>query len=292
MYNKTTKIMKRVNDYLKLLMIALSVTFLVTACEDDPATPKPLAFFTYVASADNSQMITFTNESEGGDTYVWDFGDAATSTEMSPSHAYAVAGPFTVKLTATNAGGDNVYSEEITVLSAAPVNVIVNGELADDSNWTVQQFNTNANGSVTFADGVVVFDEIIDIANDDWGGAWAHAGMYQAIELEAGNYIFDMDFITEGIESTWCEVWIGTAAPVVDEEYNGDIEGTFRIGLVNAWDCPNTATYTGALSAGPECTPESFEITEATTYYLVIRSGGFNFGPNGITVDNLSLLAN
>ena len=283
--------MKRVNDYLKLFMVALIVVMVATSCEDDPINP-PLAFFTYEAGADNVQLIVFTNETENGDSYVWDFGDAsATSTEASPSHEYAAAGMYTVKLTATNAGGDNVYTEDITVMSAAPVNVIVNGELADDSNWTVQQFNANNNGSVTFADGVVVLNEIVDIAEGGWGDPWAHAGMYQAIEMSAGNYIFDMDFITEGINETWCEVWIGTAAPVVDEEYNGD-NGAVRIGLINAWDCPETNTYNGALSAGPVCVPESFELTETATYYLVVRSGGFNFGPNGITIDNLSLKTN
>lgn len=287
--------MKNVNYYLKMVMTVFVVTMTVMSCEDDAATPKaPLAFFTYEVDADNSQLIVFTNETEDGDTYLWDFGDGTTSTDESVSHEYAAAGDYTVKLTATNAGGDNAHSEDITVMSAAPgnvnVNVIVNGELNDDSNWTVQQFNANNNGSVTFADGVVVLNEIVDIAEGGWGEE-GHAGMYQAIELEAGNYIFDMDFITEGINETWCEVWIGTAAPVVDEDYNGDI-GAVRIGLINAWDCPETNTYTGALSAGPVCVPESFELTETATYYVVIRAGGFNFGPNGITIDNLSLLSN
>lgn len=286
--------MKKANYYLKLLMAVFVVTMIATSCEEEAAAPKaPLAFFTSVPDVDNSQLIVFTNETENGDSHVWDFGDAsATSTEVGPSHEYAAAGLYTVKLTATNVGGDNVYSEDITVMSAAPVNVLVNGELNDDSNWTVQQFNANNNGSVTFADGVVVLNEIVDIADgEDLWGEEAHAGMYQAIDLEAGNYIFDMDFITEGINETWCEVWIGTAAPVVDEDYKEDI-GAVRIGLINAWDCSETNTYSGALSAGPVCVPESFELTETTTYYVVVRAGGFNFGPNGITIDNLSLLSN
>ena len=55
--------MKRVNNYLKLFTIALSVSFMVTGCEDDPATPKPLAFFTFEVDATNVQNIIFTNES-------------------------------------------------------------------------------------------------------------------------------------------------------------------------------------------------------------------------------------
>lgn len=281
--------MKRLSTFLKLFLVALVASFALVACDDEGETPQaPLAFFTFEADADNTQLINFTNETEGGETYLWEFGDNMTSTEMNPSHEYADGGTYTVKLTATNAGGDNVYSEEITVASNAAVNLVVNGELTDDSNWTVQQFNENNNGSVTFADEAVFFNEVVDIAEGGWGEAWAHAGMYQAIEIEAGTYIFDMDFVTEGINETWCEVWIGTTAPVENEEYNGE-DGAVRIGLINAWDCPSTNTFSGSLSTGPECNPESFELTETATYYLVIRSGGFNFGPNGIKVDNLSL---
>ena len=281
--------MNRLTTYLKLVAVALTVTFALTSCSDDPAPKAPLAFFTAEADADNSQLIIFTNETENGDSYVWDFGDgSATSTEINPSHEYADGGTYTVSLTATNAGGDNTFTTDVTVTSNVAVNLIVNGTLDDDTNWTAQQFNANNNCSVTFANGVVVFNEIVDIAEGGWGEAWAHGGIYQAIDLQAGTYIFDMDFITEGINETWCEVWIGATAPVADEEYNGD-DGAVRIGLINAWDCPNTTTYNGSLSAGPECNPESFTLAESTTYYLVVRSGGFNFGPNGITIDNLSL---
>lgn len=293
MYNTTNKLMKRLTNYLTVLMIALVASFGMISCEDDPATPKaPLAFFSAEADAENSQLINFTNETENGDSYVWDFGDgSATSTDENPSHEYAEGGTFEVTLTATNAGGDNTYSTDVMVQSAAAENLIVNGSFDDESNWTTQQFNANNNGSITIADGVTVFNEVTDIDLGAWDQPWAHAGIVQEINLEAGNYIFDMDFITEGIDQTWCEVWIGTTAPIADEEYNGE-DGAVRIGLINAWDCPNTTTFTGSLSTGPECNPVVFELTETATYYLVVRSGGFQFGPNGITIDNLSLTAN
>lgn len=283
--------MKKLDNYLKIAFASLTFAALMVACNDEPAKPNPpLAFFTFEADASNSQLIVFTNETENGDSYVWDFGDAsATSTDVNPTHEYADGGTYTVTLTATNAGGDNVYTEDVTVLSNVAVNLVTNGELNDSIGWTVIQLNANDNGSVTFTNGTVVFNEIVDIAEGGWGDAWAHAGMYQPIVLEVGTYYFDMDVITEGINETWCEVWIGTVEPVVGDDYNGD-DGAFRIGMVNAWDCPSTITYTGALS-GADCNlaNQTFDITEANTYYLMVRSGGFNFGPNGITVDNISL---
>lgn len=56
--------------------------------------------------------FTFTNESEGGDNYLWDFGDGNVSTEYSPFHVYADTGRYFVTLTVSNATG--VCTDEIT----------------------------------------------------------------------------------------------------------------------------------------------------------------------------------
>ena len=39
-------------------------------------------------------------------TYLWDFGDGATSTEMMPTHVYTASGTYTVTLTVQNCGGN------------------------------------------------------------------------------------------------------------------------------------------------------------------------------------------
>ena len=66
-----------------------------------PGTADPLvADFTARLGAGNT--VQFTDATHGGMapyTYAWDFGDGSTSTEASPSHTYAAAGDYTVKLT-------------------------------------------------------------------------------------------------------------------------------------------------------------------------------------------------
>ncbi|WP_419802625.1 PKD domain-containing protein [Mucilaginibacter sp.] len=47
---------------------------------------------------------SFANHSTNADSYLWDFGDGATSTQTNPQHLYTKKGSFTVKLTATNKG--------------------------------------------------------------------------------------------------------------------------------------------------------------------------------------------
>ena len=55
--------------------------------------------------------VSFANSSTGSITsYAWDFGDGATSTLASPSHSYAAAGVYTVKLTVTGPGGSNTQT--------------------------------------------------------------------------------------------------------------------------------------------------------------------------------------
>jgi PKD repeat protein len=66
--------------------------------------------------------VQFTNQSTGTAplTYAWDFGDGGLSTLPSPSHTYAGAGTYPVKLTVTGPGGNNNVTHSVTV-SAAPV---------------------------------------------------------------------------------------------------------------------------------------------------------------------------
>jgi Zn-dependent metalloprotease len=65
---------------------------------------------------------TFLNKSGGATSFVWDFGDGATSMQRNPSHKYNAPGSYTVKLIATSSGsGDtlirtdyiNIYTDTV-----------------------------------------------------------------------------------------------------------------------------------------------------------------------------------
>ena len=54
--------------------------------------------------------------------WTWDFGDGATSTERHPEHRYARKGTYVVRLTVTDAGGEDATVERVVqVVNAAPV---------------------------------------------------------------------------------------------------------------------------------------------------------------------------
>ena len=72
-------------------------------------TGPPLAHF----SADQTVLfentsVQFNPYSDGGDTYLWDFGDNTTSTEKYPTHDYSNPGSYDVTLTVTTNGQQTV----------------------------------------------------------------------------------------------------------------------------------------------------------------------------------------
>jgi len=77
---------------------------------------KPKATFTmpqekWVAPAE----ITFANTTLNAESYLWDFGDGATSTDVNPKHRYTHSGNYTVTLTATKGAKSTISKQMIQV---------------------------------------------------------------------------------------------------------------------------------------------------------------------------------
>ncbi len=76
--------------------------------------PTPVANFLF---NDTGSGVSFNNISTNAISYLWDFGDNETSTEVEPVHVYAIEGTYVVTLTATNNCGDHekVRTVDVTV---------------------------------------------------------------------------------------------------------------------------------------------------------------------------------
>ncbi len=108
---------------LKLLSLLLIATMLmVSSCKKDDPEPEPIkAGFKY--SPENpiaGDLITFTNSSDGGTTFAWDFGDSSTSTDKNPTHTYTKSGKYSVVLKVDNKATQS-YTKEVEVGDALPV---------------------------------------------------------------------------------------------------------------------------------------------------------------------------
>ncbi|MDX8549241.1 PKD domain-containing protein, partial [Methanospirillum purgamenti] len=76
--------------------------------------PPPVAMFEATPLSGSAPLeVKFTDLSIGPPTsYIWDFGDGATSTDANPAHVYSSGGSFTVKLTVKNSGGSHTMTRE------------------------------------------------------------------------------------------------------------------------------------------------------------------------------------
>jgi PKD repeat protein len=88
---------------------AFTVTLAITnplATDTASATvtvePLPVAAFHWLTAG---LTVTFFNDSQDADTYLWAFGDGLTSTLPAPTHTYATSGTYLVELAASNGCG-------------------------------------------------------------------------------------------------------------------------------------------------------------------------------------------
>ncbi|MBP6866241.1 MAG: PKD domain-containing protein [Candidatus Pacebacteria bacterium] len=134
--------------------------------------PPPTAAFTF---ATNGATATFTNSSTGnGLTYLWNFGNGATSTAQNPTYTYATSGSYTVTLKVTNnCGATHQVSKIVTVFFCGPLDAQFN--LPQSGGLNLQFTNTSVGTGLsyfwTFGDGGTSTDE-------DPSHSYAQAGVY------------------------------------------------------------------------------------------------------------------
>ena len=92
----------------KTLLLALTVLTLFAACkkQNTKATftvPKSSYYLT--------EVVSFSNQTENGKSYTWDFGDGQTSADENPTHAYNKSGTFIVTLTA----GKSTFTKNVKI---------------------------------------------------------------------------------------------------------------------------------------------------------------------------------
>jgi len=110
----------------------------LTAQADDSSTariilnadPAAAALTASISRTINQLAVSFTGSASGGVgalSYLWNFGDNTTGTELAPSHSFTGAGTYAVSLTVTDSRGvSKVVTDSITV-SAPPAPVSTGG---------------------------------------------------------------------------------------------------------------------------------------------------------------------
>ena len=99
----------------------------------------------------SNNLFTFTNQSVGAISYLWDFNDGTTSILTNPNKAYTTAGTYNVKLIATNSNGcKDSISKPITVLQKPTAAFSYNGVTNCTSNLTLDFINNSTGTNNTY----------------------------------------------------------------------------------------------------------------------------------------------
>jgi PKD repeat protein len=90
-----------------------------------PVLPLP-SFTADVRSGQIPLTVRFTDTSLHTPTsWIWSFGDGASSTEENPVHTYTTAGSYTITLTAANAGGSRSTTETGYITTSAEKSAVI-----------------------------------------------------------------------------------------------------------------------------------------------------------------------
>ncbi len=111
----------------------------------------PVANFTITPAVPRSGVpAQFTDTSSGSPTtWLWNFGDASTSTLRNPAHTFVAAGTYTVTLTVTGPGGTNSKAQVVVVSPPAPVANFTAVPSPADVGQVVVFNSTSSTGTIT-----------------------------------------------------------------------------------------------------------------------------------------------
>lgn len=108
---------------------------------------EPFADFDYEV---DDLTVTFTNLSQFGNTYLWNFGDGFTSTQFNPVHTYDEDGTYQVKLTTTSPCGSDMVTYNITIITL-PFADFASDQVEGCDPFEVEFFNFSSSNATSFA---------------------------------------------------------------------------------------------------------------------------------------------
>lgn len=234
-------------------------------------------------SSSNGLTVTFTNTSVNSTSYLWNFGDGATSTQTNPTHTYANGGTYTVSLTAINDCGSIAVTHQVN-LGPPPVASFSTSAQSGCAPFTASFINTST-GALSY----------------NWqfpGGTPSSSTDTNATTVynTAGTYVVTLTATNASGTSTATDTIVVTTVPGASftSSTNGDV-ATFTNGSTHAdsyaWnfgdggtstDANPTHTYSadGVYTVTLTATNSCGSVTFTQTVTIVTPPlAGFNAGP-------------
>ena len=121
---------------------------------------NPISAYNYAISG---LSVNFTNQSQFGNSYAWDFGDGKQSTEPNPSHTFASEGEFKVILSVTNECGTVSITKDVIV-------------------YLIPKVSFTSDTTLVCAGSFVQFKDLSSKDVNDW--SWQFSGAIPALSTE------------------------------------------------------------------------------------------------------------
>jgi PKD repeat protein len=99
--------------------------------ETGPPIAPTASFSLTPASGPAPLTVAFSDRSTGATSWLWNFGDGATSTLRNPTHSYAAAGSYDVSLGVSNEAGSDAVTQAAAVSVAPPLPIASFAPVAD-----------------------------------------------------------------------------------------------------------------------------------------------------------------
>ena len=170
----------------------LSLSLLLLSCKKDKA--EPTLDVVYTVNVDG-YTAKFENQTNGGQSYKWDFGDGATSTEQSPVHTYPGKGKYVPTLYVTTANGKTVEGSTVLRISKSTAVKLDDNSLSD---WDTVSHNAISSGA-----GGGIFKK----AKYDYDGNYIYF-YFEMTSAKANGDIFDFYMDTDNNPSTGLVTWL------------------------------------------------------------------------------------
>ena len=202
-----TQLIQKIKQFSILLLM---ISFIGNCTDDEQFLPDIISGYTYTTDSETG-TVTFINISENARSFSWDFGDGNTSTEINPTHTYAVTGDYEVSLTASNSSGASlVFQSTISVTVPEIINfpvtfgnirattfggatfAIVDNPDPGGSNPTVSPVGSITNSGAAFEGFYLDFGTPIDLSTQKTItlNFWSNAPISVLVKLEGGSAPF------------------------------------------------------------------------------------------------------
>jgi PKD repeat protein len=226
-------------------LVALDANIAATVTHQVEIVPvgvlTPIANFSHTAPNTKGVPTQFTNLTEDGVTYEWDFGDGATSTEAHPTYTYQNAGTYEVRLTAFNGSNSHSVTQQLTITEPI-ANFSSNAPHPLGTTTRFTNLSTNATSYLwNFGDGSDSSTALTPVYNYN----------------EAGSYIVSLTAMADGVSDTFTRTIVINQQPTANftvepnPTYVGEVT-TFTNSSLNAltyvWDFGDESGSSTAVS--------------------------------------------